>query len=253
MKYRTISRLIYLKRAQHRGGHGIHSPFLFRLITTVIEDRRRYPEYKKFKELNIRALRLLDNLQDSSFTSVYYQSNLQNSKPRKFFRIVEFPLRYSKVVFRLIRFFKPSSIINHGSTLGVNPAVIAMADNLIPVYLVIKDSEYEVFSKELLKDSAISNIYYLPENSEPPFLPELSIVNYPFNPELARIIIRKCLDSHGDNSVLIIRGIHESKNMEDIWHEVIDFEDVRVSLDLFEIGIVLFRKGLQKENFIHRF
>ena len=253
MKFRTLSRLIYLKRAQHRRGHGIHSPFLFRLVTSVIEDRGRLPEYKEFKKLNSTALHLLEEFSDPLFTKIYDQFNLPLSKSRKLYKKLELPLRYGKVVFRLIRYFHPKSIINYSPTLGVNLAVMAMADNRTPVFQVINNPEYIPFIEELLKDSATSNIHFLPEHSEPPVPPEFKIFNYPDQPELLRSILRECLTRHGDNDVLIIRGIHESKEMEEIWQEMIDFESVRVSLDVFEIGIVLFRKGLQKENFIHRF
>jgi hypothetical protein len=52
---------------------------------------------------------------------------------------------------------------------------------------------------------------------------------------------------------MIIRGIHRSAEMENIWQEVIKEKKVKVSLDLYEIGILLFRKKLQKQHFILRF
>ena len=253
MKFRTISRLIYLKRARHRRGHGIHSPFLFRLITAVVEDRRRLPEYKIFKKLKDNALSLLGDFPESSLTKVYHQFNLPPSKPRKLYRKVELPLRYGKVVFRLIREFKPSSIINYGPTLGANLALMAMAYSDSSVYQEINNHTYELLSKELLKDSAILNIHFFPENSVPTVNPEFIMINYPDNPDLSSSVVQKYLRMHGDNDVLIIRGIHDSQEMEVIWKEMIANKSLRISLDLFEIGIALFHRGLQKENFIHRF
>lgn len=250
MKFRTISRLIYLKRARHRRGHGIHSPFLFRLITEVVESRKRLPEYTIFKGLKNKVLNLLDDFQNPLLTEIYHQLNLHPSKPRKLYKKVELPLRYGKVVFRLIRYFKPSTIINYGPTFGVNLAVMALANNDSIIYQSISDPAYKLISKELLKDSAISNIQFFQENSIPTINPEFIMINYSDNPDLSRNVVQKYLRIHGDDDVLIIRGIHESQEMETIWLEMIVHESVRVSLDLFEIGIALFRKGLQKENFI---
>lgn len=250
MKFRTISRLIYLKRARHRRGHGIHSPFLFRLITEVVESRKRLPEYTIFKGLKNKVLNLLDDFQNPLLTEIYHQLNLHPSKPRKLYKKVELPLRYGKVVFRLIRYFKPSTIINYGPTFGVNLAVMALANNDSIIYQSISDPAYKLISKELIKDSAISNIQFVTENSVPEANPEFIMINYSDNPILSRSVVQKYLRMHGDDRVLIIRGIHESQEMETIWQEMIVNESVRVSLDLFEIGIALFRKGLQKENFI---
>lgn len=242
-----------MKRARHRRGHGIHSPFLFRLITEVVENRTRLPEYRIFKSLKDNVLNLLDDYSEPSLSTVYHQFNLPPSNPHRLYRKVELPLRYGKVVFRLIREFKPSSAINYGPALGANLAVMAMANNDGTVYQLINDQTYELVSKELLKVLAISNVRFFYEDAAPSVNPEFIMINYPGNPDKSRNVVQKCLGLHGEDDVLIIRGIHESKAMESIWQEVISIESVRVSLDLFEIGILLFRKGLQKENFIQRF
>jgi hypothetical protein len=253
MKFRTIRRFMYLKRARHRRGHGIHSPFLFHLITEVVEDKRKLPEYEFVKKLKNKAIQLLDNCSDASFTNVYQQFNLALSNPHQLYKKVELPFRYAKVVFRLIREFKPSVIANYGPTFGVNLALMAIADNNSIVYQLINDASCNTISKELLNDSAISNIRFFHEDSVLTSSPEFIYVNYPGNPGRSRSVIQIILENHGADDVLIIRGIHESAEMEIYWMEVIESGSVHVSLDLFEIGIVLFRKGLQKENFIHRF
>src|SRR5665647_1899157 len=102
MKFRTIRRLIYLKRARHRRGHGIHSPFLFRLITTVVESRQGLPEYKVLKRLKVKVVNLLSEFSDQSLRTVYHQFGLPLSNPRKLYRKVELPYRYGNIVFRLI-------------------------------------------------------------------------------------------------------------------------------------------------------
>lgn len=242
-----------MKKARHRRGHGIHSPFLFHLITEVVENRLRLPEYKTLKGLKSNVLSLLGGFSEPSLSNVYHQFNVPSSNPHRLYRKVELPLRYSKVVFRLIREFKPSSVIYYGPTLGANLAIMAMARSESQVYQLINDTPCELVSKKLLKGWAISNVHFFQENEVLSVNHEFVIINYPGNAVASQNRIHKCLMSHGDDDVLIIRGIHESREMEVIWQEIIASESVRVSLDLFEIGIALFRKGLQKENFIQRF
>ena len=242
-----------MKKARHRRGHGIHSPFLFHLITTVVENRRSLPEYKILKDLKDKVLNLLNEYSDQSLAAIYNQFTLPLSNHRRLYRKVELPLRYGKVVFRLIREFKPSSVINYGPTFGANLALMAMASDDRIVYQLINNPVNELVSSELLKDLAITNVRFFLDNSAPSINPEFIMINYADNPDLSRSLVQKKLEMHGDDDVLIIRGIHESKEMEAIWREMIASESVRVSLDLFEIGIALFRTGLQKENFIQRF
>ena len=48
-------------------------------------------------------------------------------------------------------------------------------------------------------------------------------------------------------------GIHVSEKMEETWIRHRINPSVRISLDLFEIGIFICKKGLQKEDFVVRF
>jgi len=253
MKYRTIRRLIYLKKAHHRRVHGIHSPFLFRLITTVIENRQALPEYKVLRNLKVKAVNLLSEFSDQSLSTIYLQFNLPHSNPRKLYQKVEMPYRYGTVVFRLIREFNPASVINFGPTTGANLALMAMENTNRIVYQVINNPIYESLSKKLLNDLTLTNIQFLDEKSVPSINPEFIMINCADNPDHSRRLVQKKLMMAGDNDVLIIRGIHETKEMESIWHEMIASESVRISLDLFEIGITLFHKRLQKENFVFKY
>jgi hypothetical protein len=189
MKFHTLSRLIYLIRSRHRRGHGIHSPFLFRLITTVIEEKEELPEHIKFKELVISALQLLNRTSDQQFKKAYQQFNLKGFKSNRLYNKVELPLRYIKVLFRLVRYFKPSSIINYGPAFGVNLGVMAMADKSAIVYQVINDPEFVSFSKELLREPTFSNISYIKEYSEVQDVTEFVIVNHPYDTKLSQQIV----------------------------------------------------------------
>jgi hypothetical protein len=250
MKFRTISRINYLKKARHRRGHGIHSPFLFYLITEVIENKEKLPQFKSLKPLKKKVLDLIDISADSSVKSIYEQFDIRYTKPKKLYKKVELSVKYVQIIFQLILEFKPSSIIHYGPTLGVDLAILAAANIDSRVYQVNNDPFCELISKRLLNDSAIGNIQFVPENSVPEIIPEFVLLNCFSDPDLSQSIIQNYINQHSDDGVLIIRGIHESKEMEAIWKEAIASQSIRVSLDLFAIGIILFRKGLQKENFI---
>ena len=55
-------------------------------------------------------------------------------------------------------------------------------------------------------------------------------------------------------SILIFEGIHDSKEMEASWETIKMHYDVKLTIDLYKLGIVFFRQEqLEKENFIIRF
>jgi hypothetical protein len=252
MKFYTLSRLTYLIRARHHGGHGIHSPFLYHLITAVIEDKQIYPEYKILKDLHSKALHQFRHSFGMPSVKINSQFLLSDSDLRKLYKKLELPRHLSELIFRLIREFKPSGVINYGPALGINLAAMALACYPKQVYVITNNPLYELFTDDLLKDSSISNICFIPENSESSIQSEFILINYTDNPEKSRTIIQNCLNRHGDNDLIILRGIHHSAEMEILWNDMVAHKSIRVSLDLFNIGITLFRKESQKENFIYR-
>jgi hypothetical protein len=55
-------------------------------------------------------------------------------------------------------------------------------------------------------------------------------------------------------SILIFEGIHKSKEMEASWEKIKMHKEVKLTIDLYKLGIVFFRKEqLEKENFTIRF
>ncbi len=55
-------------------------------------------------------------------------------------------------------------------------------------------------------------------------------------------------------SILIFEGIHKSKEMENSWEKIKMHDEVKLTIDVYKLGIVFFRKEhLEKENFTIRF
>ena len=56
------------------------------------------------------------------------------------------------------------------------------------------------------------------------------------------------------DSILIFEGIHDSEEMEASWEKIKMHKEVKLTIDLYKLGIIFFRQEqLEKENFIIRF
>ncbi len=58
--------------------------------------------------------------------------------------------------------------------------------------------------------------------------------------------VRKLMERVGDESVIVMDDIYWSRGMQRAWKEVVSWPEVRVSIDLFHMGILLLRKDLRK-------
>jgi len=62
-----------------------------------------------------------------------------------------------------------------------------------------------------------------------------------------------CLPKVHENTLLVFNDIYRSKGMKEAWKEIKAHPKVTVTIDLFWIGLVYFRKGQVKEHFKIKF
>jgi predicted O-methyltransferase YrrM len=60
---------------------------------------------------------------------------------------------------------------------------------------------------------------------------------------------QECLAKAHEGTLLIFDDIYWSKGMEEAWEEIKNHPQVTVTVDLFWIGLVYFKKGQAKEHF----
>lgn len=253
MKFRLPRKIKYLRKARHWRGHGIHSPYLFRLVTEVIENKKQHPAYRIIRsqknQINNR-LKEINRETEITYNNTPLQSLIGK---KKLFKNVELGYRYGKLMLRLVREFKPSSVYSYGPTFGLNLLYLSLADENIPVNTFIPDPLLKQICSDSLENIPLTNVRFQSSASIDSNIQDFVFINLFFLPEEARNTIQNKLKLIGDNDVMIVRGIHKSAEMENLWQEVIKEKKVRISLDLYEIGILLFRKKLQKQHFILRF
>ncbi len=72
----------------------------------------------------------------------------------------------------------------------------------------------------------------------------------------ARILqsVNRVMDKMHSNSWMILHGIHADSNMETVWNTLKEHSNIRLSIDLFTIGILFCRKEQkEQEHFIIRY
>lgn len=248
MKFRTRQKIRYSIFSRHKGGHGIHSPFLFSLITRVIENKGKFSAYPLLKsaEENVRnMLRILD--------MKFYHSDSQSESG---FSVSELktlhllPARHDSLLFRLVNEFKPGGVNYYGSTFGVTLLALALADKRIRVNAVILNDHYLSFCRRLAEVYEVGNLNLT--GSGIVEVSDFMVIQNPLDPSYCEQILSVVFARDFDG-VVVLCGIHVSQEMESVWKKFQQEKAVRISLDLFEIGMFICRKGLQKENFVLRF
>jgi len=63
---------------------------------------------------------------------------------------------------------------------------------------------------------------------------------------------KSCLSVKHSGTVFVIKHIHCNSQMESFWNIVKDDVEVSASIDMFNMGILFFRKDLEKKNYVIR-
>ena len=248
MKYCTRKWIAYLFKARHRNGHGIHSPFLFRLITEVIENKGNFSAWPMLAaaEENVRnTLRMVDTV---TFQKLYETGKGSDCNVIKKLHLL--PGKFDRLIFRLVNEFQPRSLSFYGSTFGVTLMAMALADRRIRLVAQVENDHYRSFCRRLTEVYDVENIDLTGVGNVA--ASDFVVVQNPLDPDGCIRVLAQIVAQPYDG-VIVLCGIHASAEMEAVWKKYQKEQQVRISLDLFEIGIFICKKGLQKEDFVLRF
>ncbi len=249
MNFRIRKKIAYLFKSRHRKGHGIHSPFLFRLITTVIENKGSFTAYPLLKAASDNVgsmLKILDMKDYLQLPDKSFRSSMRTVK-----NLHLLPCRFDRLLFRLVNEFRPDGIAYCGSTFGVTLMALALADKRIRLMASVENDHYRTFCRRLVEVYEQENIVLVEEGITE--AADFTVIQFPLDPCQCERMVTKVMDQPVCDRVVVLCGIHASSEMEAVWENCKSYEAVRLSLDLFELGICICRKGLQKEDFVLRF
>lgn len=257
MFHKIISYLKFLLKSKNQ--HGVHSPFVFNLVTKCF--------YKKLKtnHLNTLALyreELLSNTTKISITDFGAGSKVFSSNTRQVSKIakhVGISKKRARLLYKVIQYFQPKSVLEIGTSLGLGSSVLSLAAPTSRITTHEGCKETAKIAASMFLKYNLQNIKLITGNFETTLPKSLQDTTYDFiyfdgnhTKEATLNYFNTSLSSIHNDSVFIFDDIHWSKGMEEAWEEIKGNSMVTVTIDTFQWGFVFFRKEQHKEHFIIR-
>lgn len=251
--------LNYLIRAETR--FDVHSPFLFDLINNVFRDKEYYPEYAAVESLREQ---LLSNDERIEVTDLGAGSLADNSNLRSIKSITKYsskPEKYTRLLFRLSHYFKPNEILEFGTAMGISSCSLALGNPSAKITTMEGCPNISRHAENNFKSLGLDRVELITGGFDdvlPSYLEntaQLDMVFIDGNHQEAPTIkyFEQCLNRTVNSSCFIFDDIHWSQGMENAWNTIHNHPAVTLSIDLFQVGIVFFRKELSKQHKVIRF
>lgn len=164
------------------------------------------------------------------------------------------------MLYRLVQFVAPRQIIEFGTGFGISTAWLASANNNIPVNTIEADTERIIFAQKQLSGPDFRNVQFLNiqfddflEQNMEVKCPVLIFIDGNHNYTSTMKYFNHFLAKVDEDSVIVFDDIRWSGEMERAWKKIIENPAVKVSIDLFFMGMVFFKTGVPKQHFVVNF
>ena len=241
--------------------HGVHSPFVFNLVTKCFYDKSNFDEYKILKNYRNSLLQNHNSLEVIDFgagSRIFKNNTRQISKIAKTAGISR---KRAELLFRITNYLQPENILEIGTSLGLATSALSLG-NLKATITTVEGclNTIEIAKKQFQISNLKSKIEWI--NSEfsnyiknmifPDSFFNLIYFDGNHSKKATLEYFEMLLPTINNETVWIFDDIHWSKDMEEAWEIILKHPKVTVTIDTFQWGFVFFRKEQPKEHFIIR-
>lgn len=244
-------KLLY-RGIRYRRGYGVHSPFVYNLITRVIEERC---PYYCFQEIERVRKTLFFNEQE---VEIQKKGRMRLQTVGQFVREQAISPKKGALLFRLTNFFKPKRMIQLGVPCGISTLYLtAYATDLQCIAIEKNATSAEIARMAMARgertnvtlwtghyESLISSALEKLRGVDFLYLNLVDEGNSVFG------LLQKVLPYIHNGSVLVVEGIWANAAMRTFWRTLRSDPHVSVTIDLYTAGLAVFDTRLHKRNYI---
>ncbi|OOV18753.1 O-methyltransferase [Flavobacterium sp. LM4] len=258
MQHQIKSYLKFLWKSKNE--HGVHSPFVFNLLTKCFYDKKSKPEYST---LNNYRKSFLENKNFINVTDFGAGSKVFKSNKRQISKIAKtagISKKRAELLFRVTNYFEPKNILEIGTSLGLATSALALGNpkaKIITLEGCLQTANQCQLQLQRFNFNNVENViseFELYLNNLKPETLNFELIYFDGNHSKKATLayFDLLLPTIENDSVWIFDDIHWSSEMEEAWEIIKKHPKVTVTIDTFQWGFVFFRHEQEKEHFVIR-
>jgi len=237
----------------------IHSPFVFEFYNEILK-----PPIPKINPIEALRTQLKQNNERIEVTDFGAGSHTK-SNLRKISEIAKnatVSRKFGYLLNRLIALYKLNNVLELGTNLGLGTAYLAMDNSTSNIISIEGCPRLTAIAKQNHQALGYNNIKYINAEFGVGINQALKILNHKV--DLAYLdgnhqyqptvdYFNLLLPHLNENSILVFDDIYWSKGMMRAWQELKAKKEVRLSIDLYRMGLLFFKTDQAKEHFVLKF
>jgi predicted O-methyltransferase YrrM len=259
--YPLVKYLQYNLFSSHKRGHGIHSPFVFDLIENVFRNKT-VPAVVLFIEN--RRKQLITDSNTISVRDLGSGSKKMKGNLRKISGIARFssvPPKYGRLLTNMASSFGDSGILELGTSLGISTMYLAAGQKEGKVYTIEGCDSTLSVARENFRNCGFNQIRsysgsfdeMIPEFGREGIKPGLVFIDGDHRKASVLKYYEKVKQFSDTDTVIILDDIHISSEMGEAWKEIKNDRNVSTTIDINRFGMVFFRKGMTRSDYVIRY
>jgi len=238
--------LLFFRKAQT--ANDLHQPLVYAFTRAVLEDKRVFYAFLQIRALRRRLLQQQDLLAINDLGAGSRVRTAGRKSVRELIRYNALPEKEGIQLFRMVQFFKPQSVLELGTSLGISALYLKLGSKKTPLTTVegspeiarkamqhlnqmsagiveVKNTSFEMALKELSEQKKQFDFFYIDGDHRG---------------EAMLAYIENCKKLATQRYVIVLADIYWSDDMERAWNKICHEAGVPLSIDLFHFGVLVF-------------
>ena len=234
----------------------VHSPFVYDFITNVLDTRK---QYYAFNALEHERRMLLANHSPVRIEDHGAGSRKKDEAPTvsSIAKKVVSPPAKCRTLFNLVNYFRPPTILELGTSLGLSALYMSKANQASQLYTIEGATEIYRLAKLLFEKNHATNIHVYKgtfDDQLPGLLNILKVVDLAYidghhNYAATITNFNTILPYTHKSSIIVLDDIYWSAEMTRAWNEIKAMPQVAMTIDTFDFGFVFFNSEMEKQHF----
>lgn len=259
--FRGYKYLKYILLSRHRKGHGIHSPFIFDLVSRVFRNKRDTDIVCSVRKVRKRMISDRSSIIVKDLGAGSEKIKTNRRKVSEIARYSPIPEKYGILLSNLASEFGKPLIIELGTSFGISTMYMAASCPEAVVYTIEGCPATAGIAEQNFMSCGFTNIKLLTgsfeeklsEVAETGIKPGLIFIDGNHRKDPVLKYFRHLAELSDNNTVIVIDDIYYSREMEEAWTQIKLSEKVSVTIDIFRMGIIFFRKGINHQDYTIRY